>query len=69
MIICVCKVVSDRTLRQHIEAGTKTVSALGKCTGAGTDCGACCRDIRELLQEVAHEELDSNVISIRRASA
>jgi bacterioferritin-associated ferredoxin len=43
MIVCVCRRVSDRTVDAAIAAGARDLEALGRATGAGTDCG-CCRE-------------------------
>ena len=41
MIVCLCKRVSDRAIRAAVEAGAASVEAVGRATGAGTDCGGC----------------------------
>ncbi len=41
MIVCSCRVVSDRELRMAAEAG-RSLREIVRVTGAGTDCG-CCR--------------------------
>lgn len=43
MIVCICKVVTDRQVRAARAAGASTVAAVGAVTGAGTACG-CCRE-------------------------
>jgi bacterioferritin-associated ferredoxin len=41
MLICLCKSVSDRDLARAIASGASSVEEVGRCTGAGTGCGAC----------------------------
>ena len=41
MLVCVCKAVSDRDIARAVANGARTVEDLGRCTGAGTDCGSC----------------------------
>jgi bacterioferritin-associated ferredoxin len=41
VIVCLCRRVSDRAIRAAVEAGAHTVEAVGRATGAGTDCGGC----------------------------
>lgn len=60
MWICLCKAVTDRRLREVIRGGARTVKAIGRETGAGTDCGDCLAAIRELLAEEL-EELGEDV--------
>jgi bacterioferritin-associated ferredoxin len=50
MIVCLCKGVSDRRLISEIRQGARSVRQLQACCGAGTDCRACVRQIREMLQ-------------------
>lgn len=55
MIVCLCKVVSDRALRAARDAGARTVAEIGLATGAGTDCGGCQGAIAMLLAQGAVE--------------
>jgi len=41
MYVCLCLGVGDKKVREAVEAGARNVSALGRETGAGTDCGQC----------------------------
>ena len=51
MIICVCRAVSERILREAIRAGARTVADLSAATSAATDCGTCAEHLIELLAE------------------
>lgn len=51
MIVCLCKVVSDRAIRAAQQAGATTVAEVGLATGAGTDCGGCHEAIARLLAQ------------------
>lgn len=51
MYVCLCKGVTDRTIRRHAEAGARTVDEIGRRCGAGTSCGSCKPDIARLLVE------------------
>jgi bacterioferritin-associated ferredoxin len=51
MIICVCKAVGERAVREAILAGARTVAELARATGASTDCGTCAEHLVELLAE------------------
>ena len=51
MIICLCEAVSDSDLRAAVDSGSRTVKQVAdSCRGAGTDCGACCQDILEIIK-------------------
>lgn len=51
MIVCLCKAVSERTLREAIRAGARTIADLQKATQASTDCGTCAEHLDDLLAE------------------
>ena len=56
MIICVCKNISDKTIRQAVGRGTDTMSALREELGLGTCCGKCAGCARQLVRETLREE-------------
>lgn len=49
MIVCICKGVSDRKIHEEIRKGHKTLAQIRSGCQAGTDCGACVRQIRQIL--------------------
>ncbi|MET0402455.1 MAG: (2Fe-2S)-binding protein [Cystobacter sp.] len=49
MIVCLCRAVSDRTIRARISEGAQTVEQLGAACGAGTGCGGCHDQLGQLL--------------------
>ena len=51
MIVCVCKVVSDSTVRKAVEAGARTISEVGRACGAGQGCGNCVRNVAQIIDE------------------
>ena len=51
MIVCMCRGVSDRTVRALIAAGAQTPTEVRKACGAGSDCGKCCAMLAELLED------------------
>jgi bacterioferritin-associated ferredoxin len=55
VIVCVCRAVSDRTLRALVRDGARTPEELARATGAGTSCG-CCREEIERLVASDHRE-------------
>jgi bacterioferritin-associated ferredoxin len=50
MIVCLCHAVTERDLERVISDGATTVEEVGRRCGAGTDCGACLREVREKLE-------------------
>ena len=51
MYVCVCKAVTDRQIKQAIDNGACTRRQLHQCTGSGSVCGKCTRQLREMLDE------------------
>jgi len=51
MIVCVCKVVSDRTVKAAIAKGAGSLNEIASACGAGTCCGACRPMIADMLQQ------------------
>ncbi len=51
MIVCLCHGVSDRTIDEAVHDGCRTVRQIGRACGAGTDCGACKRQVKAIVGE------------------
>ncbi len=51
MVICLCKGVSDRKIRELIANGASTLREIVQSCKAGSDCGSCVCQVRELLSE------------------
>lgn len=49
MIVCLCKGVSSRTILSEIRRGNCTMKGIAQSCQAGTGCGACVQQIRELI--------------------
>jgi bacterioferritin-associated ferredoxin len=59
MYVCVCRAVTDETVRKAIDAGADTVGAVTARTCAGDDCGAC-HDLIEDMIEARCAKADAN---------
>ena len=64
MLVCHCRKVCDRTIRECIDRGARSVEDVGQACQAGTACGGCLPTINAL---VAGEPVDAGVISMGRA--
>jgi bacterioferritin-associated ferredoxin len=49
MIVCVCKAVSDRQIRQAVKCGATRVRDLARDLGVGTCCGKCLPEAQATL--------------------
>jgi bacterioferritin-associated ferredoxin len=56
VLVCHCRVVSDRAIREGIARGADDVDAIGDVCGAGTDCGGCHPALERLLAEADRRE-------------
>lgn len=50
MLICHCRVVSDRNIKAAVSAGARTVGQVGRACRAGTCCGGCVPAIAEIIE-------------------
>ena len=55
MIVCICHGISDRELRSLIQQGASSVRDISTQCRAGTDCGACVREIRQMTAANKHK--------------
>lgn len=56
VIVCHCRVVSDRDVRIVAERGARTTGEACRATGAGSGCGTCVFSVKAILDEhVARE--------------
>lgn len=64
MLVCLCKGVSDKTVRWLVQNGsTCCKDVMAKCR-AGTDCGTCVPHLKALIEQTKAEEAaaaDDNV--------
>ena len=51
MIVCICKVVSDRHIRAAVKGGATRLADLSRATGLGTCCGKCLPEARRTLAD------------------
>ena len=51
MIVCHCRVVSDRAVAEALRDGARSLAAVCRSTGAGQDCGSCVFSVRRLVCE------------------
>jgi bacterioferritin-associated ferredoxin len=49
MIVCVCRAVSDRTIKALVNDGADSMADLRAACGIGECCGKCARQAREVL--------------------
>ncbi len=67
MIVCICRRVSDKTIRAAIAEGASSVDEVGAACRAGTGCGCCHEAIEEMLAERSACEHGGECLDCRRA--
>jgi bacterioferritin-associated ferredoxin len=51
VLLCHCRAISDRVIRQAIACGARCPDDVARACGAGADCGGCRSAVEELLAE------------------
>ena len=51
MIVCHCKGINDRSIRQLVRKGAASPRQVALASGAGRLCGGCAPLIRELIDD------------------
>jgi bacterioferritin-associated ferredoxin len=64
LLVCHCTRVCDRTIKDCVDRGARSVEDVGRACQAGTVCGGCRPTIAAL---VAGEPADAGVISLGKA--
>jgi bacterioferritin-associated ferredoxin len=63
MYACLCRAVTEKSVREVVAAGASTVSEVRVTCGAGTGCGGCLPSLRRLLRECRGSELGCTATS------
>jgi bacterioferritin-associated ferredoxin len=57
VIVCHCRVVTDRAVVDALRDGARSLGGVCRTTGAGQDCGACVFSLKRLVCE--HEPVEA----------
>lgn len=69
MIVCHCKAVSDRTIRQAVRDGACSFREVALQCNAGRDCGGCRPTVIAVIEEETEPSQRSAVSVPRLATA
>jgi bacterioferritin-associated ferredoxin len=64
LYVCLCRGVTDRSINAEITRGACTVDEIAACTGAGTGCGRCRREIAEMILQAPAETTVTRRVSL-----
>jgi len=67
VIVCHCRVVSDRDVDAAIADGARTTAAACRATGAGQDCGSCIFTVKALVCQ--HQQIEVAVLEVDGAAS
>jgi bacterioferritin-associated ferredoxin len=57
VLVCHCKVVSDRHIGAVVSAGVTDPRSVVRSTSAGTGCGGCLQTLRAVIEDALRPEL------------
>ncbi len=66
MIVCLCKGVSCRTIDAEVRRGNRTVGGIARACQAGTSCGMCVGQIRDLIRLRTDDDAGESTASAAR---
>jgi bacterioferritin-associated ferredoxin len=67
VIVCHCRVVTDRAIDSAVSEGARTVAAVCRSTGAGQDCGSCIFTVKARVCQ--HQEVEAAVLEVEGAAS
>ncbi|HWI44376.1 MAG TPA: (2Fe-2S)-binding protein [Nocardioides sp.] len=56
MIVCHCRVVTDRDVETAVASGARTVGAVCRKTGAAQECTTCIFSVKAIVQRHVEQE-------------
>jgi bacterioferritin-associated ferredoxin len=68
MIVCHCKAISDRTIRQAVREGACSFREVALQSNAGRNCGGCRPAVLDVIEEETAER-DRAPASVSRLAA
>jgi len=69
MIVCICNNVSDRKIRQAVDAGTTSMNQLRDQLEVGTCCGKCHACAKTVLRECLEDKREQAIHFMQGALA
>ena len=69
MIVCHCRVVTDRQVVDAVRGGVASLAGVCRTTGAAQDCGACVFSVKRLVCEHGSEQSRSPLSEVDVAAS
>jgi bacterioferritin-associated ferredoxin len=67
LIVCHCRVVSDRDVAEAVGDGARTVAAVCRRTGAAQDCATCIFTVKALVCQ--HQVVEEAILEVGGAAS
>ena len=64
MIVCSCHAVTDREIREAVEAGARSTGEAQLATRAGTGCGGCRMAVRAVVSDALAGADESSILPL-----
>jgi bacterioferritin-associated ferredoxin len=61
VIVCHCRVVTDRHVAEAVSGGARSLAGVCRATGAAQDCGGCVFSLKRLVCE--HEQARGSMLA------
>lgn len=55
MYICICNAVTEKTIREAVRDGARSVFDLSLRTGCATQCGTCTDVVRDIMHDTLEQ--------------
>ena len=61
MYVCLCHGLTEKQIKNALEESDNSLRNLQLKCGAGTDCGSCIRELREMLRNGQSEKKETQI--------
>ncbi len=68
MYVCICRAVTEETVKAAIDAGADTVEAVTGACCAGDDCGSCHQVIEDMIEARTGKRPERRRLPVVRAA-
>jgi bacterioferritin-associated ferredoxin len=69
VVVCLCKGVSDKKIRWLVQNGASSLREVMQSCQAGSDCGACVCQVREIIEQTRNEDEAAGPVPSKPASS
>lgn len=67
MIICMCKGLCCKSIRETIRQDNFSLEKVKAACGAGTDCGSCCKRIKQMVDKEKRKVVEEKIENVNKS--